>query len=554
MNNSTLTIKDWNTTIFSQEEQITAIYCRLSAEDGNEGESNSIANQRQILGNFALRENLPNPIFFVDDGFSGSNFTRPAISKLLELVEIGKVSTVIVKDLSRLGRDYLRVGQLLESVFPSNNVRFISLNEQVDSLKSSAQDAYMLPLMNIFNEWYSRQCSEKIKLSKHTKAKNGEKIGWMPPYGYLKSPENPKQWIVDEVASKVVKRIFQEFLNGKTPTEIAQGLRKDKILTPAYYKNKIGLTNHPVKNPDPYHWRECSITKMLDQEEYIGSTVNLKTSKLSYKQRNFKINPREKWLVFPDKHEAIISKEDFETVRKMRASRRIVQRYNWATQKGHENLFSGLVYCENGHKLSFCPQQKQDINVDHYKCYHYTRINQSCSGYHYIRKNVLEGVILADINPLLSQINLDEEEFLNRMKEKFHRLQDDQQEEFRKQFIEKKRRYQELEVILQNLYEKQLLGIIDDERAKKLTEKYEIEQAELNKAIRTCNNQMKQETENSKNIERFMKTVREYHHLENLTPRIIHELIDRIIIHQPIGRGKNRQLKIEIHYRFLGKL
>ena len=181
MNTSTLTIEDWTTVDFSNLSDITAIYCRLSAEDGNEGESNSIANQRQILGDFAQRENFRNVVFFTDDGFSGSNFNRPAISKILELVEVDKVKTLIVKDLSRLGRDYLRVGQLLESVFPAKNVRFISLNEQVDSLKSSAQDAYMLPLVNIFNEWYSRQCSEKIKLSKHTKAKSGQRIGWQAP-------------------------------------------------------------------------------------------------------------------------------------------------------------------------------------------------------------------------------------------------------------------------------------------------------------------------------------------------------------------------------------
>lgn len=555
MNKSTLTIKDIKTqNLNSLPDRITALYCRLSAEDANEGESNSISNQKQILAQVAMRENLPNPFFFVDDGFSGSNAQRPDFQLMINLVESGKIQAVIVKDLSRLSRDYLLTGQLTEITFPSKNVRFISLNENLDSSKSNSQDAYLAPLVSLFNNWYSLQCSEKIKLSKHTKAKTGEKISWIAPYGYLKNPENPKEWIIDDYASQIVKRVFKEYLAGMSLMEIARRLRKDKILTPANYKKKLGLSNYRIIETDPYYWKNQMICQMLEKEEYTGATINLKTAKVSYKQRSCRLRPREDWLIFPNTHEAIISQEDFEMARKMLGHKRVSQRHNWKDKLGHENLFAGLVFCENGHKLSFCPQQKNDINLDHYKCYHYRRAGDTCSGLHYLRKEVLEELVLKDLQQLISAIHFDEKQLLEKLKSRFDIQEIKKQDSLRKQLSRFKKRSKELDTIIQKLYEKQLLDEISDERFRKLTDSYESEQVELNQQIVRLQEVLISQTESKENVDKFMQTIRRYTNLETLTTQLVNELIDKIIVHQPTGRGKNRQVMIELHYRFIGEL
>lgn len=555
MNKSTLTIKDIKTQNLNiLPDRITALYCRLSAEDANEGESNSISNQKQILAQVAMRENLPNPFFFVDDGFSGSNAQRPDFQLMINLVESGKIQAVIVKDLSRLSRDYLLTGQLTEITFPSKNVRFISLNENLDSSKSNSQDAYLAPLVSLFNNWYSLQCSEKIKLSKHTKAKSGEKISWIAPYGYLKNPENPKEWIIDEYASQIVKRVFKEYLAGMSLMEIARRLRKDKILTPANYKKKLGLSNYRIIETDPYYWKNQMICQMLEKEEYTGATINLKTAKVSYKQRSCRLRPREDWLIFPNTHEAIISQEDFEMARKMLGHKRVSQRHNWKDKPGHENLFAGLVFCENGHKLSFCPQQKGDINLDHYKCYHYRRAGDTCSGLHYLRKEVLEELVLRDLQQLISAIHFDEKQLLEKLKSRFDIQETKKQDSLRKQLSRFKKRSKELDTIIQKLYEKQLLDEISDERFRKLTDSYESEQVELNQQIVKLQEVLISQTESKENVDKFMQTIHRYTNLETLTTQLVNELIDKIIVHQPTGRGKNRQVTIELHYRFIGEL
>lgn len=555
MNKSTLTIKDIKTqNLNSLPDRITALYCRLSAEDANEGESNSISNQKQILAQVAMRENLPNPFFFVDDGFSGSNAQRPDFQLMINLVESGKIQAVIVKDLSRLSRDYLLTGQLTEITFPSKNVRFISLNENLDSSKSNSQDAYLAPLVSLFNNWYSLQCSEKIKLSKHTKAKTGEKISWIAPYCYLKNPENPKEWIIDDYASQIVKRVFKEYLAGMSLMEIARRLRKDKILTPANYKKKLGLSNYRIIETDPYYWKNQMICQMLEKEEYTGATINLKTAKVSYKQRSCRLRHREDWLIFPNTHEAIISQEDFEMARKMLGHKRVSQRHNWKDKPGHENLFAGLVFCENGHKLSFCPQQKGDINLDHYKCYHYRRAGDTCSGLHYLRKEVLEELVLRDLQQLISAIHFDEKQLLEKLKSRFDIQETKKQDSLRKQLSRFKKRSKELDTIIQKLYEKQLLDEISDERFRKLTDSYESEQVELNQQIVKLQEVLISQTESKENVDKFMQTIHRYTNLETLTTQLVNELIDKIIVHQPTGRGKNRQVTIELHYRFIGEL
>ena len=548
MTNSTLTrqIPDWTEVEFEGLSEISVLYCRLSAEDANEGESNSISNQRLILSKLAERENLNNPIVFYDDGYSGSNTQRPVFQQALALVENNQVSNFVVKDLSRVSRDYLLTGNLLEVTFPSKNIHFIFLQENIDSNKKSSQNAYLTPLVSLFNNWYSMQCSEKIKLSKHTKAKNGEKIGWITPYGYLNNPENRKEWLVNEYASEIVKRIFSEYISGRTPTEIAQGLRCDKM--------NLDVANYRILESDPCYWKIQMIWQILEKEEYIGSTINLKTAKISYKQRNCRMRPREDWLIFPDSHEAIISKEDFEIARKMMGHKRVIQRQNWKNKTGHENLFAGLLYCENEHKLSFCPQEKDGVNLDHYKCHHFRRAGDTCSGGHYLRKEALEDLILNELQELINSFQINEADLLQLLKDKFEIKETKEFSELQKQLTKNEQRMVELDTIIQRLYEKQLLGEIADDRFKKLCDSYEAEQAELKEKVQTATATLGVKMKSAHNIEEFMTTIRKYTQLENLTSKIVNELIDKIIIHQPIGRGKNRQIKLEIHYRFIGDI
>lgn len=533
MTNNTLTrqIPDWTEVDFESLTEISVLYCRLSAEDANEGESNSISNQRLILSKLAERENLSNPIVFYDDGYSGSNAQRPAFQNALALVENNQVANFVVKDLSRVSRDYLLTGNLLEVTFPSKSIRFISLQENIDSNKKSSQDAYLTPLISLFNNWYSMQCSEKIKLSKHTKAKNGEKIGWIAPYGYLNNPENRKEWLIDEYASEIVKRVFSEYISGRTPTEIAKGLRTDKILTPARYKKKLGVSNYRILEADPYHWKAQMIWQILEKEEYIGSTINLKTAKISYKQRKHKMKPREEWLIFPDSHEAIISKADFEIARKMMNHKRVVQRHNWKDKPGHENLFAGLLFCENGHKLSFCPQEKAGVNLDHYKCYNFERAGDTCSGGHYLRKKALEYLILNELEELINLFQINEADLLQRLKDKFEIKETKKFSELQKQLVKDEQRIAELDTIIQKLYEKQLLDEIAEERFTKLCDSYEAEQTELKEKVQTAAETLGVKMKSAYNIEKFMATIRKYTQLEKLTPKIINELIDKIIIH-----------------------
>ncbi|EOH73441.1 recombinase family protein [Enterococcus malodoratus] len=554
MNNSTLTIKEYTEVDLKQLTDITIIYCRLSAEDGNEGESYSIANQKLILSKVAEKENLSNPILMADDGFSGSNFNRPAMVKALELVEAGKVKNFIVKDLSRLGRDYLRVGQLLESVFPQHGIRFISLNEQVDSLKISSQDAYMLPLMNIFNEWYSRQCSEKIRMSKHTKAKAGEKIGWQAPYGYLNNPENRKEWLVDKEAAKIIQRIFREFVSGKTPSSIARGLANDKILLPSFHKKKLGLKSAISFSNNPYLWKAETVLNTIDREEYTGATVNLRTRKLSHKQARSINTPREEWLIFQDTHEPIIDKDTFETARKMRQHKRVPQYHKFKDVKGHENLFAGLVFCENGHKMTFCPQQKNHRNLDHYKCGKYKGIKETCNHGHYIRKIVLEEIVLKELQFLIHAIDLDESKLANQLRQNCDIVDNKEKLQNKNRLIQAEERYEKIDQIIQNLYEDKLSGELTNVRFSKLSKDYETEQTKLTQQIQELQQIVSKQDDQSVNIERFLRQVRKYTDMTELTPEIVNTLINRIIIHTPVGRGKQRQIKIEIHYNFIGQI
>ena len=555
--NRTLTISDYRQIDTSKLSGITVVYCRLSQDDGLDGDSNSITNQKKILLDVVTRENLSNPILFVDDGFSGTNFDRPAISEALRLVENRQVSNFIVKDLSRLGRSYIKVGQLTEITFPSFDVRFIALNDGVDSNKPNETNSIFLPIKSLMDEMYAADTSKKIRAVVQSKARAGERVTVNPPYGYLKAPNNPKNWIVDPVASEVVKRIFQEAKSGKSLSEISKGLENDKIFKPDRHRIEIGLkpiSSSPNVEALPYFWTRETLSAILSREEYLGHTVNLRTRTKSYKDKRKVDNPKEDWLIFKNTHEAIIDQETFDIVRKMRNHKRSNQRYK--NRIGHENLFAGLVFCGTcGRKHYFCPfQSKTGLNHDHYKCSGYRNPIDGCENPHYIQKSALIEIVSGKLRQTIQEIHFDQEAFLKKLEQQSQAQFSKNNKRQRQQLQKDEHRSKEIDSIIQKLYEDNLLGKISDERFVKLSQNYEEEQKQLQTSISDLTEKLAKQQEDNLNISKFMARISKYTELPKLTVEIVNELIDKIVIHKPTGTKRNRIIQVDIYYNFIGKL
>ena len=554
--NRTLTISDYRQVDTSKLSDITVVYCRLSQDDGLDGDSNSIINQKNILLDVVAREKLPNPVLFVDDGFSGTNFDRPAISEALRLVENRQVSNFIVKDLSRLGRSYIKVGQLTEITFPSFDVRFIALNDGVDSDKPNETNSIFLPIKSLMDEMYAADTSKKIRAVVQAKAKAGERVTTNPPYGYLKDSNNPKNWIIDPVASEVVKRIFQEAKSGKSLSEIAKGLENDKIFKPDRHRIEIGLksiSSSPNVETLPYFWTQETLSAILGREEYLGHTVNLRTRKKSYKDKRKVDNPKEDWLIFKNTHEAIIDQETFDIVQKMRSHKRSNQRYK--NRAGHENLFAGLVFCGTcGRKHYFCPQEKNGLNHDHYKCSGYRKPIDGCENPHYIQKSALIEIVSDKLRQTIHECQLDQETFLKKLEQQSQVQFSKDNKRQQLQLHKDEHRSKEIDNIIQKLYEDNLLGKISDERFVKLSQSYEEEQKQLQTSISDLTEKLAKQQEDSLNISKFMARISKYTELPELTVEIVNELIDKIVIHKPTGTKRNRIIQIDIYYNFIGKL
>lgn len=554
--NRTLTISDYRQVDTSKLSGITVVYCRLSQDDGLDGDSNSITNQKKILLDIVARENLPNPILFVDDGFSGTNFDRPAISEALRLVENRQVSNFIVKDLSRLGRSYIKVGQLTEITFPSFDVRFIALNDGIDSSKPNETNSIFLPIKSLMDEMYAADTSKKIRAVVQSKARAGERVTVSPPYGYLKTPNNPKNWIVDPVASEVVKRIFQEAKSGKSLSEISKGLENDKIFKPDRHRIEIGLkpiSSSPNVETLPYFWTRETLSAILGREEYLGHTVNLRTRTKSYKDKRKVDNPKEDWLIFKNTHEAIIDQETFDIVRKMRNHKRSNQRYK--NRAGHENLFAGIVFCGTcGRKHYFCPQEKNGLNHDHYKCSGYRKPIDGCENPHYIQKSALIEIVSGKLRQTIQEIHFDQEAFLKKLEQQSQAQFSKNNKRQRQQLQKDEHRSKEIDSIIQKLYEDNLLGKISDERFVKLSQSYEEEQKQLQTSISDLTEKLAKQQEDSLNISKFMARISKYTELPKLTVEIVNELIDKIVIQKPTGTKRNRIIQVDIYYNFIGKL
>ena len=534
-------------TMLRQSDKITALYCRLSRDDELTGDSNSIVNQKTILSKYAKENHFSNPLFFVDDGYSGTNFNRPSWNELLEKIENGEVSTLIVKDMSRLGRDYLKVGFYTEILFVEKGVRFIAINNGIDS--ANQQDSDFTPFLNIINEWYAKDTSKKIRAVMKSKGEAGEHLCTNPPYGYMKSPDNPKQWIVDQEASEVVKRIFALCLDGYGPSQIARILKEDKIITPTIHFQQIGRATRNAPPDNPFHWMRDTIANILERPEYKGHTVNFKTYKQSYKSKKTCYNPEEKQLVFENTHEAIIDADTWARVQELRKNKRR------PTRTGKTNMFSGIVRCADcGEKLYYCTSKNFEARQDHFVCSTSRLKGKEVCPTHFIRAVVLEQGVLAHMRMTIACVANHEEQFRKTMGAKQKAEAKRELAAKRRQLTQAQRRIEELDRLFKHIYEDNANGKLSDSRFQMLSDDYEQEQKELREKLLRLNEEINQQEEQAENIDRFILKVRKYLDLDKLTPAILHDMVKAVYVHAPDKSKGHREQQIDISYDLVGIL
>ncbi len=525
-------------------EEITALYCRLSQDDKQEGDSNSIINQKKILKKYAMDRGYTNIRFYIDDGISGTTFNRPGFQSMIADVEAGKVKRVIVKDMSRLGRDYLQVGMYTEIFFPEHDVHFIAVNDGVDS---NQEDNEFTPFRNIINEWYAKDTSKKIRAVKRSKGMAGEHIGSHPPYGYMKNPENKKEWIVDEEAAEVVREIFRLCVSGYGPTQIANILTERKILCPTYYALEKGGKPRTALPADKFAWNGPVVAKILDRMDYLGHTVNFKTHVKSYKVHKTIHNSPDQWKVFEGTHEAIIDKETFEIVQKIRAGKRR------PTRMGEMPMFSGLLYCADcGRKLSFHRKANEPAKKHHYLCENYRSNTANCT-MHYIRNVVVEKIVLENLKEVIRYVSDYEDDFVRMIMDADMKQKSRELAQQKRRLAEIQKRIGELDTIFQRIYEDNIIGKLSDERFIKMSKGYEDEQRTLQTEADIIQNELQQEEKKSVDVKRFLAVVKKYTDLTELTPEILHEFVDRIIVHAPDKSSGRRLQEIEIIYNHIGE-
>ena len=526
------------------QEEITALYCRLSQDDKQEGDSNSIINQKKILKKYALDRGYTNIQFYIDDGVSGTTFNRAGFQSMIADVETGKVKRVIVKDMSRLGRDYLQVGMYTEIFFPEHDVHFIAVNDGVDS---NQEDNEFTPFRNIINEWYAKDTSKKIRAVKRSKGMAGEHIGSHPPYGYMKNPENKKEWLIDEEAAEVVREIFRLCVGGYGPTRIAHILTERKILCPTYYALEKGGKPRTALPADKYTWNGPVVAKILDRMDYLGHTVNFKTHVKSYKVHKTIYNSPDQWKVFEGTHEAIIDKETFEIVQKIRAGKRR------PTRMGEMPMFSGLLYCADcGRKLSFHRKADEPAEKHHYLCENYRSNTANCT-MHYIRNVVVERIVLENLKEVIQYVSNYEDEFVRMVMDSDMRQRNRELSQKKKRLAEIQKRIGELDTIFQRIYEDNIIGKLSDERFMKMSKGYEDEQHTLQTEADEIQSELQQEEKKSVDVKRFLAIVKKYTDLTELTPEILREFIDKIIVHAPDKSSGRRLQEIEIIYNHIGE-
>ena len=524
-------------------DNITALYARLSQEDALDGESNSIANQKKILLKYAMDNGFPNPTFFIDDGVSGVTFDRPGWNEMIGLSEAGKVKTVIVKDMSRMGRDYLKVGYYTESFFAERDIRYIAINDGVDSDKG---DNDFTPFRNLFNDFYARDTSKKIRAVMRSKGNAGEHLCTNPPYGYRKDPADKKKWIVDEEAAEVVKRIFDLCIAGKGPMQIAKMLTADKVLTvKAHYAKQNGRTM-----PDnPYRWSVESIRGILERPEYTGCTVNFKTHSKSHKLKKRLQNAPENQRIFLNTQPAIIEEQVFERVQELRANKR-----RPAKQAERQGLFSGLLYCADcGSKLHFATGKNMTPEQDCYRCSKYKSNTGDCT-MHYIREETLKLFVLQRIFDVTAMFFDDIQSFQNMVYQQRFEEAEKAVKRQKKELEQARKRIAELDRIFKRIYEDDINGTISHERFLKLSAEYEAEQKELTEFVKVGQAAVDTYEQDRTDFDSFAAVIRKYVGIRELTPAIVNEFVKKIIVHAPDKSSGHRRQKIEIVWNFIGEL
>ena len=531
-----------------QTDKITALYCRLSQEDMQAGESESIQNQKLILQRYADEHHFFNTRFFVDDGFSGVSFERQGLQAMLREVEAGKVATVITKDLSRLGRNYLKTGELIEIVFPEYEVRYIAINDGVDTAR---EDNEFTPLRNWFNEFYARDTSKKIRAVKQAKAQKGERVNGEVPYGYIADPNDRNHLLPDPETANVVKQIFAMYVRGDRMCETQNWLREHEILTVSELRyRRTGSCRHPRPHPTCiYNWPDKTLYDILTRKEYLGHTITGKSYKVSYKSKKTKKNPEEKQYFFPNTHEALIDEETFDL-----AQKRIATRHR-PTKVETIDIFSGLLFCgECGYKM-YLQQGAGTLERKHaYTCGKYRnriRTGEVCTT-HYIRKSVLQELVLADLQRVLSYVRNNEQDFIETANEYNAKATQKALTQQRKELEKAQARMGELNLLFRKLYEDNALGKLSDEQFAFLTSGYDDEKKMLTHKIAELSTVIDTATERSTDVKRFVALVRKYTEINELTYENVHELIDRILIHE-LDKETNTR-KIEILYSFVGRV
>ena len=527
-----------------QSEKITALYCRLSRDDEQEGTSGSIKNQQSILEKYAKDNGFKNTRVFIDDGWSGTTFARPAFTEIMELAEKGMIGTLIVKDHSRLGRNRLVVGQLLEEGFDSLGVRYIAIMDNIDTAKGISD---LVPMQDLFNEWHAKNTSQKVRNVFKNKGMSGVPLTTNPPFGYMKNPDVKKEWIIDEEAAKTVRQIFALCVEGLGPTQIAKRLKATKVLTPTEYWNSIG--RNCSKPPTvPYNWCSATVADILAKQEYCGDTVNFRSTTKSFKNKTKIERPQEEWKIFPNTHPAIIDREVFELVQELRQHRRR------PTKSGIVSWFSGLLYCADcGEKLYYSVTNNYKREQAYFFCSSFRKNSDECSA-HYIREKVVMENALESMRRILLNVQAFEKKFARKQMECYSEDKKRELAEKRRELNKAKKRIAEIDGLIQKLYEDNAIGKISDERYATLSMSYEEEQRALKSALPDIENYLETETDKTESLQRFIEKVKRITEIKELTAELVHEFIDKIVVHAPRYLDGKRVQLIDIYYNGVGIL
>ena len=523
----------------------TALYCRLSQDDGLEGDSNSIQNQKNILQKFAEDHHFPNPCFYVDDGFSGGNFQRPASQQMISDMENGEIGIIVTKDLSRLGRNQLHTGLYIEERFPMFGVRYIAINDNVDTDSSESND--LMPFKNLFNEWFIRDTSRKIRAVLKAKAERGERLGTRAPYGYIKDPET-KKLAVDDEAAAIVRRIFAMCASGNGPSQIARILKKEQVLTPTMYAyTRYGMNHTCLDTAHPYNWSDSAIANLLENEIYLGNTVNMKYSTKSYKDKRRVEHSREECLVFKDIHPALITQEVWDIVQRVRKNRRR------PTKMEEQNKYSGLVFCADcGSNMVLHRARTMSASYNHFTCRTYKKDGESCTG-HYIRECVLDEVVLEDLRRVTAMARERPEEFAAYIGS---RQSAEIQREIRRQEKElaaMRKRKAELDAIFKKLYEDSVLSRITTEQFQMLSSSYTEEQNQIAAGIPQKEADIQRLRETVSGTDGFLDKAKRYMDITELTPELLRLFIEKIVVHEKeVKWSKHAPQTVEIYYNGIG--